>query len=101
MNNQAQGLASRKILVEFEHGPDGLVADILGNIYVALMHKTDPGIYVYTPDGEKVGHIPTPEPPTNVGFGRGQDADILYITAGNALYRTRLATPGYQLPPEE
>jgi len=36
--------------------------------------------------------------PTNVGFGRGDDLNLLYITAGKSLYRIRLSVPGYQLP---
>jgi len=33
-----------------------------------------------------------------VGFGRGDDANLLYITAGKEIYRIRLNVNGYQLP---
>ena len=33
-----------------------------------------------------------------IGFGRGPEAQTLYITAGKSLYRIRLNKTGYQLP---
>ena len=56
-----------------------------------------PGIGVYNPDGKEIAFIKT-EMPTNVGFGRGADANLLYITAGHSLYRIRLNKEGYRLP---
>lgn len=38
------------------------------------------------------------ELPTDVGFGRGADANLLSVTSGNGLYRIRLARAGYHLP---
>ena len=38
------------------------------------------------------------EIPTNVGFGRGEDSNLLYITAGHSLYRIRVKKNGYHLP---
>jgi gluconolactonase len=89
----------RKVLVDYapEDGPDGLVADVDGNIYVAVRAESRPGIGVYNPDGKEIAFIKT-EMPTNVGFGRGADANLLYITAGHSLYRIRLNKEGYQLP---
>ncbi len=87
----------REELVVFIDGPDGLVADVEGNLYVAYMHKEHPGIYVYSPQGEELGHIPTPEPPTNAGFARGEDSKVLYITAGASLYRTTVMIDGYHI----
>jgi gluconolactonase len=91
----------RKVLVDYypEDGPDGLIADVDGNIYVAVRDETRPGIVVYSPEGEQLAYIPT-EIPTNVGFGRGSESKTLYITAGNSLYRIRLNKAGYQLPPK-
>jgi gluconolactonase len=57
-----------------------------------------PGIVVYSPKGKELAYIKT-EVPTNVGFGRGDYSNLLYITAGKSLYRIRLNTEGYQLPP--
>ena len=89
----------RKVLVDYnpEDGPDGLVCDVDGNIYVAERNEKRPGIAVRDPDGKELGFIPT-EVPTNVGFGRGKDANLLYITAGKSLYSIRLNTKGYHLP---
>ncbi len=60
--------------------------------------KTVPASRVYSPEGKELAYIET-EVPTNVGFGRGKDANLLYITAGSSLYRIRLNREGYQLPP--
>ena len=43
----------RKTLVDYapEEGPDGLVVDANGNLFVARA-ESRPGIYVYDPDGK-------------------------------------------------
>lgn len=89
----------RKTLVDYDpqDGPDGLCCDVNGNVYVAERDITKPGIGIYDPEGRQVDFIPT-ELPTNVGFGRGDDANLLYITAGSSLFRIRLTIDGYQLP---
>ena len=89
----------RKILVDYapQDGPDGLVCDAEGNLYVAVRDETRPGICVYSPEGKELAHIKT-ELPTNVGFGRGDESKTLYITAGKSLYRIGLNKEGYQLP---
>jgi gluconolactonase len=92
----------RKTLVDYapQDGPDGMVCDKAGNLFVAVRDETKPGIYVYTPDGKELAYIKT-EIPTNVGFGRGAEAKTLYITAGKSLYRIKVNTEGYQLPPKK
>ena len=89
----------RKVLVDYapQDGPDGLVMDVEGNLYVAVRDTTRPGIGVYSPEGAELAFIPT-ELPTNVGFGRGSERKTLYITAGKSLYRIRLNKAGYELP---
>lgn len=89
----------RKTLVDYypEDGPDGLVCDEDGNLYVAVRAENRPGITIYDPDGKELDYIET-EVPTNVGFGRGKDANLLYITAGSSLYRIRINRKGYHLP---
>lgn len=89
----------RKTLVDYApfDGPDGLVVDKDGNLYVAVRAENRPGICVYSPDGKELAYLKT-EIPTNVGFGRGADAKVLYITAGSSLYRIKLNREGYQLP---
>ena len=90
----------RKTLVNYSpaDGPDGLVCDQEGNLYVAVRDEKRFRIYVYTPSGKEIAYLPTPERPTNVGFGRGNKATDLYITAGGSLYRIKVEKPGYQLP---
>ena len=96
----ADGTAKfRKTLVDYSpfDGPDGLVCDKEGNLYVAVRAENRPGICVYSPEGKELAFIKT-EVPTNVGFGRGKDAKLLYITAGKSLYRIRINREGYHLP---
>jgi gluconolactonase len=81
-------------------GPDGIIADEEGNLYLALRRENRPGIGVYTADGKKeLAFISTgKELPTNVGFGRGRDSNLLYVTSGKSLYKIRMKIKGYQLP---
>jgi len=89
----------RKVLVDYapEDGPDGLVCDKAGNVYAAVRAENRPGICVYSPEGKEIAYIKT-ELPTNVGFGRGDEAKTLYITAGKSVYRIKINQEGYQLP---
>jgi gluconolactonase len=96
----ADGTASnRRTLVNYspQDGPDGLVVDTEGDLFVAVRAEDRPGICVYNPEGEELAYLKT-EVPTNVGFARGADANMLYITAGTSLYRIKTNRKGYQLP---
>jgi len=96
----ADGTATfREVLVDYypEDGPDGLVCDVEGNIWIAVRDQSRPGIYCYAPDGKELAYIPTPVP-TNVAFGRGAAAKTLYITYGGTLSRIQVEKEGYQLP---
>ena len=105
----ADGTATfREVLVDYapQDGPDGLVADVDGNLYVAVRDVTRPGIVVYSPKGEELAYIPTPEVPTNVAFGHGEDSKILYVTYGGGappenpgvLAKIKVEKDGYHLP---
>lgn len=89
-------VTSRKVVVDFapDYGPDGMAVDVEGNLYLARPAKT-PGIYVYSPDGQELGLIPTPNSPTNVTFGRGPTGKTLFITAGPNLYKVEVNREGY------
>jgi gluconolactonase len=78
---------------------DGLVADVDGNVYAAVRRADAPGIYVFNTDGKELASIPTGDIlPTNLAFGRGENANLLYVTAGGALYQIRMNNEGFQLP---
>ena len=93
----------REELVDYypEDGPDGLVCDADGNLWVAVRDQTRYGIAVYSPKGEELAFIPTPEVPTNVAFGRGAEAKTLYMTYSGErgiLGKIQVQREGYHLP---
>lgn len=93
----ADGTASnRRTLVDYspQDGPDGLVVDSKGDLFVAVRAEDRPGICVYDPEGKELDYLKT-EVPTNVGFARGDDSNVLYITAGSSLYRIKTNRKGY------
>ena len=68
---------------------DGMKVDVKGNIY-----STAPGgVWVFSPKGDLLGIIKTPEPPANIAWG-DEDYKTLYVTARTSLYRIRLQIPG-------
>ena len=100
----ADGTATyREELVNYapEDGPDGLVCDTDGNLWVAVRDLTRYGIAVYSPTGEELAFIPTPEVPTNVAFGRDKEANTLYMTYSGEkgiLGKIKVNKKGYHLP---
>src|SRR5262249_34697478 len=54
----------RKTLVDYspQDGPDGMVADTEGNLWVAVRDETRPGIYAYSPAGKELAYIKTEIP---------------------------------------
>lgn len=98
-------LSNRRVLIDYGKldkpcsGPDGMIADERGNLWMASRCEYRPGIQVLTPEGKELAYISTgKELPTNVGFGRGADSNLLYVTSGKSLYRIRVGVKGYQLP---
>jgi len=85
---QADGTLSQRMLFA-EMGSDGMTIDALGNIYL-----TGKGVTIFNPKGEKIGHIPVPEPWTaNVTFG-GKDQKTLFITASKSVYTLKMQVAG-------
>jgi gluconolactonase len=94
-------VSNRRVLVDYHpySGPDGMVADVEGNLYVASRAENRPGVAVYNAEGKELAFISTGEElPTNVGFGRGEESNVLYVTSGKSLYKIPMAKDGYQLP---
>ena len=105
------GLVSgeRKTLVDFgdQSGCDGMTVDEKGNIYLTARRAKRPGVLIINPEGEEVGLIPPVSPaegdaeseaslPSNVEFGIGDEANVLYVTADTSLYRIRLNAKGHR-----
>jgi len=90
-------LGQKTVLVDYgdEMGIDGMTSDIKGHIYAAIRHPVRHGIAVYTPAGKEIAFIPMDTLPTNCTFGKGDESHILYITAGEGLYRIPLKIAGY------
>ena len=86
----SKGRLFAEIGTEFGPGvPDGMKVDTAGNVYVT----GSGGIWVLSPEGEKLGIIKTPETAANMCFGE-EDGKTMYITATRSLYRIRLSIPG-------
>ncbi len=80
-------LKRKKVFAEM--GADGMTIDEQGNVYLA-----GKGVTIFNPKGEKIGHIPVPEPWTaNICFG-GKNRDQLFITASTGLYVLKMNVKG-------
>lgn len=89
-------VGQRKVLHDFasDRGIDGMAIDKAGNVYATAGMDKTAGVGVFSPQGKKIGFIPTPETPTNCVFG-GANRKTLYITAGRSLYRTQVNAEGF------
>jgi gluconolactonase len=72
-----------------EDAIDGIKVDQAGNLYVC----GPGGIWIISPQGERLGILELPEAPHNLAWG-GDDARTLYVTALTSIYRMRLGIPG-------
>lgn len=73
--------------------PDGLCVDDAGRLYVTNNSADVSAILVFSIEGQLVGRIPLPFPPSNCTFG-GSDRRTLYVTTLHALYEMRTKTAG-------
>ena len=69
--------------------PDGIKADSEGNVYTTGKG----GVWVLNSEGRRLGIIPMPELPANLGWG-DRDWKTLYVTARTSVYRVRLNIAG-------
>jgi gluconolactonase len=109
-NGRVQG--ERRTLYDFgeEKGCDGMCVDEDGRIYLTGRSERRPGVLVLDSQGKEVAHIPTgPQNqtpaagtspvglPSNVEFGVGPEANVLYVTVDLSLYRIPLKVKGYHV----
>lgn len=94
----AGNMISRRIFADLNEAtlpgiPDGLKVDMQDRIYC-----TGPGgIWVFTPDGRRIGIIKLPEQPVNFAFG-GPDLCTLFCCAHTSVYAIRVKVPGNPHP---
>ncbi len=73
--------------------PDGMKLDAAGRVFCTGTN----GVWVFAPDGTKIGIIETPEVCANIAFG-GPDLRTLLLTASTSVYTLRVKTPGLPHP---
>ncbi len=73
--------------------PDGMKVDAAGRIFCTGTG----GVWVFAPDGTKIGIIETPEVCANIAFG-GPDLRTLLFTASTSVLTLRVKTPGQPHP---
>jgi gluconolactonase len=77
-------------------GPDGIRADVYGNLWIASTAGRAvgySGVTVWTPEGKLIGRIRLPEICANVCFG-GPKRNRLFMTGSQSLYALYTATQG-------
>ena len=73
--------------------PDGMKIDAAGRVFCTGTG----GVWVFAPDGTRIGIIETPEVCANIGFG-GPDLRTLLLTASTSVYTLRVKVPGLPHP---
>ena len=94
----AGAMVRRRIFADMNEGerpgiPDGLKVDSQGRVFC-----TGPGgIWVFTPEGKRIGVIEFPEQSVNFAFG-GADLRTLFCCAHTSVYTLRVKVPGQPHP---
>jgi gluconolactonase len=73
--------------------PDGMKVDQAGRVFCTGTG----GVWVFAPDGTKIGIIEMPEVCANCAFG-GLDLRTLFLTASTCVYTLQVKTPGMAHP---
>jgi len=73
--------------------PDGMKVDEAGRVFCTGTG----GVWVFEPDGTRIGIIETPEVCANITFG-GPDLRTLLLTATSSVYTVRVKVPGLPHP---
>lgn len=94
-------VGEKKVLHDFgrQRGIDGMTVAADGTIVATAGSGDSAGIYFFSPDGKKLGVLPTPEDPNNCCFA-GPKRQTLYVTAGKSLYRIDLTLTGAPAVPQ-
>ena len=92
------GMVRRRIFADMSSDgtngvPDGMKVDAAGRVFCTGTG----GVWVFAPDGTKIGIIETPEVCANVAFG-GPDLRTLLLTASTSVYTLKVKTPGLPHP---
>jgi len=76
-------------------GSDGIRCDVAGNIWASAGWVGDgfDGVHVFSPEGQRIGHIKLPETGSNLCFG-GPKRNRLFITASQSLFSLHVNTRG-------
>lgn len=74
-------------------GADGLAVDAEGRVYVA----SNPGVQVFSAQGEALGTIVLPKQPQNLAFA-GKDRSVLYVVGRGSVYWLQTLTKGPARP---
>lgn len=76
-------------------GSDGVRCDVDGNVWSSAGWLGDgfDGVFVFAPDGTRIGQIKLPETGSNLCFG-GAKRNRLFITASQSLYAVYVNTRG-------
>ena len=75
-------------------GPDGLRADVFGNLWCSSNAPLGySGVLVYNPGGRLIGRIRLPEVCANVAFG-GPKRNHLFMAASQSIYMLQVQTQG-------
>jgi gluconolactonase len=109
LNGDGSVGSPRRTIVDFgeKKGCDGMCVDAQGHVYLTVRDPGRPGVMVIDPDGREVAFIPTGPPnqagdkpvglPSNVEFGIGDEANVLYITVDFSLLRIPLKVRGFHV----
>lgn len=76
-------------------GPDGLQADIDGNLWCTAgwVGEEGNGVHILAPNGDRIGQIKIPETTSNLCFG-GPRRNRLFMTASQSIYAVYVNTQG-------
>jgi gluconolactonase len=96
--NAAGEMVRRRIFADMSSDgtngvPDGMKVDAAGRVFCTGTG----GVWVFEPNGARIGIIETPEVCANIAFG-GPDLRTLLFTASTSVYTLRVKTPGQAHP---